>query len=51
MWESVYDAVSLTVKAGRELKLRTQSFSAWLESDNCFSGEQWISLYHTSNSN
>lgn len=40
MWESVYDAVSLTVEAVGELKLQIQGHSAQLEGDNCFSGEQ-----------
>lgn len=51
MWDSVYDAVSLTVKAVRELKLQIQSHSTQLGGDNCFTGERWISLYHTSKNN
>ena len=51
MWESVYDAVSLTVEAVWGLKVKIQSHSARLGGDNCFSGEQWIALYHTSNIN
>lgn len=47
MWESVYDAVSLTVKADRGLKLQIQSHIAQLGGDNYFSGEQGISLYLT----
>lgn len=40
MWERVYDVVSLTVKAVRELKVQIQSHSAELRGDNCFNGEQ-----------